>query len=272
MVLCIGLDCFLIRGIVFAQPTIGEPNQNQQKTQKSLTFIKVADFYLRDGGFINGRLIEDDKNKITVERKSGDTLVVETYGKKEIDARTLNIKSTLEYNYYVLLGDYFAAKTWDFENDPDDFIQAIRSYEKALLLLSGTSRADDKVVDDITQKIAKLNADREVWTEQTKTRAELKRLEFEATFEEKFDKLAQQVDLGTEKVDAQVEKFANIADQLTQSNEALRKDFDTTSYNLASRMGRLETRLEDTRGMFYYRNYYYPVYPQRRDHNDIDKK
>ncbi|MBC8481862.1 MAG: hypothetical protein H8D47_04270 [Planctomycetes bacterium] len=255
------LICFIASIPVFAEENTAE------QTKISLAFVKLADFYLRDGTFVNGRLLEEDKNKIIVESLDGSKLVVQTFGKKQIDSRTLNIKSTFEYNYYLSLAEYFAAKTWDFENDPDDFIQAIRSYEKAQLLIAGTSREDDDIAKIIPAKITQLKADRDIWIEQTKTRSELRKLEFEATFEQKFEKLEQKLNDSVEQVDSKVKKIDDIADDVLDQQDELRKGFINVSDDLVNRMDRLEVRLEDTKNLIYSYRRYYPGYWKPKEDN-----
>ncbi len=116
----------------------------------------MANFYLRDGKLVFGKLVSEEKNKITVERLDESRIVVSTYSKREIDSRTLQVRSIAEAAYYIELAEYFSGRTWDFRDDPDDFIQAIRCYEKAKRFLAETQGPDSEKIDEINKKIEHL--------------------------------------------------------------------------------------------------------------------
>ena len=47
----------------------------------------------------------------------------------------------------VAIAEYFTARTWDFVDDPDDFIEAIRCYEKAKQSLQAGGADSEKIAD-----------------------------------------------------------------------------------------------------------------------------
>ena len=140
-----------------------------------MSVARTADFYLRTGEFIFGRLVTEDKNKITVERLEGGKIIPSTYSRREIEPRTLQTKSIPEYRYYLDLAEHFSSRTWDFKDDPDDFIQAIRCCEKAKQSVLPTQTQGSERISEIDERIKKLQADRQVWERETESRAKLKR-------------------------------------------------------------------------------------------------
>jgi hypothetical protein len=153
--------------------------------------VTVADFYLRDGTPVSGRLIQQDNNQVIIEQPKGSTLVTISFSKRDIDTRTLKTRKVMEYAYYRDMAQYFAAQTWDFRDDPDDFIQAIRCYEKAKLSLEESDREEPERLAEVNDAIAELKADREVWEREMASRAELKSLEFEAEAEKRMKAIEQ---------------------------------------------------------------------------------
>ena len=174
----------------------------RKTTRPRMDFVKMVDFYLRDSEkLVFGKLVLEDRNKITVERLDESRIIVSTYSKREIDARTLRTKNIPEAKYYLELADYFSGKTWDFRDDPDDFIQAIRCWEKAKQSIAETQGQDSERIVKINKKIKRLQADRKVWVREVQSRAKLKKLEFEATIETRIKELEDKVAASSQQVD-----------------------------------------------------------------------
>ncbi len=174
----------------------------RKTTRPRMDFVKMVDFYLRDSEkLVFGKLVLEDRNKITVERLDESRIIVSTYSKREIDARTLRTKNIPEAKYYLELADYFSGKTWDFRDDPDDFIQAIRCWEKAKQSIAETQGQDSERIVKINKKIKRLQADRKVWVREVQLRAKLKKLEFEATIETRIKELEDKVAASSQQVD-----------------------------------------------------------------------
>ncbi|MCK5272602.1 MAG: hypothetical protein KAJ52_08485, partial [Sedimentisphaerales bacterium] len=107
--------------------------------RKKLENVRLTSLYLRNGKLVSGRVVSEDSNKITVAEVIGSQIVVNTYGVRELELKTRSVKIKLEFEHYEELAVYFAGRTGDFRDDPDDFIQAIRFYEKAKYLLADAS-------------------------------------------------------------------------------------------------------------------------------------
>jgi hypothetical protein len=235
----------------------------EPESRPRIGVVRTADFYLRDGQFITGKLLDDDKSKITIERRQGSTVDVLTYTKKEVDTRTLRISSTPEYKFYEELGDYFAGRTWDFRDDPDDFIGAARAYETAKAAAVASERKQEDI-DQIQTKIDKLNSDKQTWTKQMQDRSELKKLEFQATSDERIKDLENKFDKNTQLLDEALQRFDAFAKQTNKSLDGVQKGLSGFSSDFSRRMQDLEKQIENNRRMiedidryrYYGRRYY----------------
>jgi flagellin-like hook-associated protein FlgL len=224
-----------------------EAMQTSQQTDISsrrLDFVKMVDFYLNDGTFVSGKVISEDRNKIVVEEVQEGGMAASVYGKREIDSRTLRTKGLLEYKYYLDLAEHFTARTWDFQNDPDDFIQAIRCYEKAKELLANTERQDTETIQ-INEKIKQLQADREVWTRQAESRAQLKKLEFEATFEKRLKDLESKLDTISQQLDKSMQQLDTTVVAVQDNYQKLETNVSSINENITQQLRDLENRVAD---------------------------
>lgn len=243
-----------------------QTTQNDDKARPRMNFVRMADFYLRNGKLISGKLLSEDKSKITVERLDASTIVVSTYSKREIDSRTLRTKKVLEYKYYLELAEYFSGRTWDFMDDADDFIQAIRCYEKAKQSLVETQGQDSEKIEQINQSLEQLQADRQVWITEVKSRAQLKKLEFEAVFESRIKELEDKVNANIQQVNESMERLSSIAADIEDDYQELREDISQIDENLTRQLKILEDRIEDNRRLINrrYRRHPWLYYPYRR--------
>jgi len=235
-----------------ATETPRETNQSRPR----VNFVKMADFYLRDGQLVFGELLSEDKNKITVKQLDGSRIIVSTYSKREIDTRSLHIKNTPEYKYYIELAEYFAGRTWDFRDDPDDFIQAIRCYEKAKQSITDTQRQKDEI-EQIDKRIEHLQSDKKIWIREVQSRAQLRKLEFEAETEKRIKELEDKVS----------ETSRQLNESVADMNENYQK-LETGISQLNKELSRQDNQIRANRRLIdriYYRNrrhwpqfYYYP--------------
>jgi len=224
-----------------------QTTQNDERQKPKINMVKTAEFYLRNGKLISGKLLSENKNKITIEKLEESAIVVSTYTKKEIDSRTLSIKKLPEYKYYLELAEYFTGRTWDFRDDADDFIQAIRCYEKAKQSILETQDPDSEKIEQIDLSLQHLRADRELWTKEVQSRAELKKLEFEAEFESKIKELKDKVDASIQQLNESTERFNKTAADIEDNYQKIREDIAKMDDNFTRRLKVLEDRIEDNR-------------------------
>ncbi len=245
---------------VEAEDEAMQTSQQTDRSSKRLDFVKMVDFYLNDGTFVSGKVISEDRNKIIVEEVREGGMTASTYGKREIASRTRHTKGMLEYKYYLGLAEHFTTRTWDFQNDPDDFIQAIRCYEKAKELLADTERQDTET-SQINEKIKQLQADREVWTKEAESRAKLKKLEFEATFEKRFNDLENKLNTVSQQLDKSRKELDKTVAAVQDNYQRLEENTSRANEDTARQLKNLEERIRDNERMLerrrWYPRYYY---------------
>ncbi len=247
--------------------------KTSQKTKKSrprTSFVKTAGFYLRNGKLIFGKLVSEDKNKITVEQLDEDRIVVSTYSKREVDTRTMHIRKVLEYKYYIELAEYFSSRTWDFKNDADDFIQAIRWYEKARQSVGENQTRGSLKIEQINISLKQLQADRQVWIRETASRAELKKLEFEAEIETRFKELEDKINANSQQVNKSMEQLDKIIADMKDNRQKLEKSISEINKNMSRQLGILRDRIESNRELIAYTWRWYPrrYYPYNKPGNN----
>lgn len=250
--------------MVETEPTAIETSQGHTRSRPRKNFIKMTDFHLRNGKLVSGKLVSEDKNKVIVEQMDGSRIVVSTYSKREIDARTLHTKNVPEAKYYLNLAEYFAGRTWDFRDDPDDFIQAIRCYEKAGRSVAETQGRDLEKIEQINKKIEQLQADRQVWIRETSSRAKLKKLEFEAEVQTRLNELEDRINTSSQKNDESAEQLDNIIREIQDNRQRLEQSFSMMEQDIRRQLNILASQVEANRRIidpFY--GYLSPRYPYR---------
>jgi hypothetical protein len=206
----------------------------------------MAEFYMRDGNAVSGRLLSDDNTQVVIEQPLDSTLVTRTFSKRELDPRTLRTRPMPESQYYVRLGEYFAARTWDFRDDPDDFIEAIRSYEKAKRSLQA-SGADEEKIAEIGKAIKKIEDDREVWTREVETRAKLKKFEYEAEAENRLKQLEKQAAESNIRLNESIKYLEKSAADMKGDYERLEKTISGVNKDLVKQIRILQVQILENR-------------------------
>ena len=232
---------------------INEPNESNEIRSKGIgsapvarrprmETVTMADFYMRDGNAISGRLLSDDNTQVVIEQPLDSTLVTRAFSKRELDPRTLRTRPVPESQYYTRLAEYFAARTWDFRDDPDDFIAAIRSYEKAKQSLQ-TSGADEGKIAEIDKAIKKLEEDRDVWTREVESRAKLKKLEYEAEAENRLKQLEKQVAESNVKLNESIKYLDKTVSDIRNDNKRLEVTITNINKDFVQQINALQVRL-----------------------------
>jgi hypothetical protein len=230
-----------------------EPNDNNsataltaRKPRPKVDIVTIADFYMRDGNTVSGKLLSDDKNQIVIEQLFENTVVTRTYSKRDVDTRTISMRTMPEWQYYSRLGEYFAARTWDFRDDPDEFINAIRSYEKAKESLEQSGAEPEKIAD-VEKTIQKIKADKEVWTSQVETRAKLKKLEYDAEAENRLKLLEKQVAESSVKLNESIKYLDKTAAGITNDYKRLEKNLADLNKDYVEQVRNLQAQINDNR-------------------------
>jgi hypothetical protein len=217
-----------------------------KKPRQRVEIVTIADFYMRDGNTVSGKLLSDDKNQLVVEEPQESTLIVRTYSKRDVDTRTVAMRTMPESQYYSHLGEYFAAKTWDFKDDPDEFIQAIRCYEKAKQSLE-QSGADTEKTAEIDKAIQKIKHDKEVWTEQVGSRAKLKELEYKAEAENRLKQLEKQIAESNIKLNESIKYLDKATADVKGDYQRLEKNLTDLNKDYVEQVRNLQAQINDNR-------------------------
>lgn len=258
------INIFTITAVILVLSTIcfakvNEPNENNETRSQNIMrtpiirrpkieAVTMADFYMRDGNAVSGRLLNEDNTQVTIELPSESTLVTRTFSKREIDPRTLKTRPVLAYRYYTQLGEYFLARTWDFRDDPDDFIAAIRSYEKAKQSLPPGSESDNRIAE-IDEAIKKIEQDREVWTREVESRAKLRKLEYEAEAEKRLKQIEKQVAESKIKLDESVKYLEKRATDLGADYQRLQNNLTELNKSMVDQLRNLQQQIQENRAL-----------------------
>jgi hypothetical protein len=225
-------------------PQTSETISGIARPKVKVDVVTMVDFYLRDGNTVSGRLLSEDNAQVVVEMPSdtNSTLVIKTYSKREIDTRTLRTHPVPESRYYTQLGEYFAARTWDFKDDPDDFIQAIRCYEKAKQSLQGAGAEPDKLAE-MDKAIKKLQDDREVWTKEVESRAKLKKLEYDAEAENRLKQLEKQIAESNVRLNESIKYLDKTAEDIKNDYKNVQKTISDLNKDFVQQINNLQARI-----------------------------
>jgi len=209
--------------------------------------IRTIDFHLKNGKLVFGKLISEDRNKVIVEQVEGSKLIVATYSKRDVETRSLQARNVSASKYYTEMAEYFAGRTWDFKDDPDDFIQAIRFFQRSKQLIEGSSQLDREKSKEIDRKVAELEADREVWTKQVESRAKLKELEFQAEYVTRFSELESKINESAQMIEASVAQIDTVLADVKKNSEMLDTSIPALEQDLRRRMDLLGAEVEANR-------------------------
>lgn len=272
VILVLAFSCYLTLQAQESQKQQPIPKLNQsnlqtepeQQPRPRMDFVRTVNFYLKNGRLVFGKLVSEDRNKVTVEQLEESKVVVSVYGKRDIDIRTLRTKSILEYKYYIDLAEYFHAKTWDFKDDPDDFIQAVRSYEKAKQLLSETRDRDSKKIEQINEKITQLQADREVWTKEVQSRQKLKILELEVAVESRLKELEDKFVTNSRQINETIDRLDKIITNMENNQRTLGENISEIDRNVSGQLRTLRDQIQTNRRLINRLNYFWDYLPEER--------
>jgi prefoldin subunit 5 len=203
----------------------------------------MVDFYMRDGNTVSGKLLRDDPTQLVVEEPSGSIIITTTYSKKEVDTRTVRTRPVPEWQYYVRLAEYFTAKTGDFVDDPDEFIEAIRCYEKAKQSLQASGDKDK--IADIDKALKNVQNDREVWTREVESRAKLKRLEYDAEAENRLKKLERSVAESNVKLVESIKNLDKNTDDIKKDYQKMDKAIGDLNKDMVKQTNNLQGQIND---------------------------
>ncbi len=230
-------------------PTLAPISPKQPQSHR---IVRTKTFYLKDGTVVMGRVISEDRNQITLEQFNQSPMVVSIYAKRQIASGTTHTQIMSELDYYKKYAALFATRAWDFRDDPDDFIQSIRLYEKAKQLLSQAPEPDPQEISEIDKKIAQVKADREIWITEAKSRVELSKLQTRAVIDQRMEELKQGISKNAHEVSA-------IKQTIAQNQKALNQRMSDSDETLKDLHNWLRTAIND-------------IEENKEDIDDLDRK
>jgi hypothetical protein len=149
--------------------------------------VRVISFRLKDGRTVTGRVVNDDRTQVTVAEFIGGKIVPNMYSRQEMEPRSITYQSVSEYQYWITAGQYFESHTWDWQDDADEFAQALRCYQTAQDLATIAMGKDSAAAVDARERARKLLDSRQRWIDTAKPRAEMAELELKSTLGQKLE-------------------------------------------------------------------------------------
>ena len=230
--------------------------------------IKTASFTLKDGLSVFGEIKEDDRTHIVISHPYESIIVTKSYSKQDIESRIV-YKSMSYLEYWEMIGDYFLTRTWDFKDDPDDFTNAIRSYENAREVIKEIYGPEHEKTKEYSNKISQIEKERDNWIEKTKRRAELKQMEFVAEYEEKLLELKQLIDDNSRLLQQLYEirqEFTKLESDFDKELNFIYNEIDKIDFKVRNNSADIRTLFDRVDDYNYNRRYY--IVPKKESDSD----
>jgi hypothetical protein len=112
-----------------------------------------------------------------------------SYSRLDMEPRSINYQTVSEYQYWMNTGQYFESRTWDWQDDADEFAQALRCYQTAQDLATAGMGAGSTAAQDADERVRKVLESRQKWIETAKPRAEMAELELKSTLAQRLDNI-----------------------------------------------------------------------------------
>ena len=252
------LLCLNFLVLILPVKVSAQTDANSPVRRKAIEKIQLVSFNLANGRRISGRLLNEDAYIIEISEIKGSTIIPVTYYKDDIDKKSVIYKYVSELDYWRDTGDYFLQKVWDFHDDPDEFIQAIRCFENAETIAENALGPEHRLVAELNDKITQIKADMEKWSQQMQSRQELRKLELLSTFDTRLQRIESQIAANSKDID---DLNKTIADKTTTEdykdlNNKI-NNVEVTARYLEQRMQKIENDMSDS---WRYNRYYYPRY------------
>jgi len=172
--------------------TPGEAGSSQAAVparRPATEMVRVISFKLKDGRAASGKIISDDRSQVTIAEIAGGKILAVSYSRVDMEPRSISYQSVSEYQYWMSTGQYFESHTWDWQDDADEFAQALRCYESARDLATQAMGKDSAAAQDADARIGKILESRERWIETAKPRAQMAELELKSTLAQRLDNI-----------------------------------------------------------------------------------
>jgi hypothetical protein len=155
--------------------------------------IRMISFKLKDGRAVSGKIVSDDRSQVTIAETTGGKIVPVSYSRLDMEPRSISYQSASEYQYWMTTGQYFESHTWDWQDDADEFAQALRCYEAARDLAAQAMGKDSAAAQDADARVNRVLDSRQKWIDTAKPRAQMAELELKSTLAQRLDTMSKAI-------------------------------------------------------------------------------
>lgn len=215
--------------VLIAQPENG--GRNRAQTFKIITYTNI------EGKTVWARVITEDREYVTISYPENSRIVTNTIHRDMIIENSMVHQNISEFDYWKQMAEYFYAKTWDFQNDGQDFVQAKRCYQNARDVVINLRGKDHAMAKEIDSKISELDREAEKWIEMVKEKVEFDKLEFQSRLQiqmVQFDSTLTDNTLAIEKIQEDVEKLQEMPDAIENLKKEIVKSFEAVNGDMKS--------------------------------------
>ncbi len=252
---------FLLAVLLADVPAYADENKRSQDSntlsvrRKPIEKVQLISFNLTGGQRINGKLVSEDPYQIEIDEVKGSMILLSTYSKNDIDKNSIMYKTVSELDYWRDTGKYFLQKVWDFQDDPDEYMQAIRCYQKARTITEDALGTDHKLVTELDEKIDQIEKDMNKWAELAKSRSELRKLELLSTLDVRLQKIQEQINANSDDIAAIRQELAAAGDYNELRNKITSNELAIKL--LEQRLLKFESQMNDIWQVYRYQPRYY---------------
>lgn len=228
--------------------------------------VKIVSFTSLDGNISYAKVISEDRRQLTVSYPNKGQIITRTFERQNIIPDTLATTTMLEFDYWNQLAEYFKSKTWDYQNDPDEFAQAVKCYENALKIVEASKSPEHELAVKLKDQIKNLKADKVKWTKQAQQRAKEKDLELRATFDTKLAELTEKINTNTEAL-SDIKTQLDRIQQLASNNQKLTAEIAKNAKTVDKQIDRIIADIDSNSRQIYYlwdKSYDYKYYYYRK--------
>ena len=250
-----------------------DPNMSAFR-RKPIEKTQLISFNLNDGRRINGRVIKKGPETIEIAQMTNNQMTLAKYSRQEMNQTSVTYRNVSSLDYWREAGQYFLDRVGDFQNDPDDFLQAIRCFEKAKTIAENSLGPNHKLIEELQKQITQTKVEMDRWVELIKPRAELRKLETLATIDVQLEQLKKQSQTNTENI-AQIQQkigsFPDFAQKYNNLSNSI-NTLESQNRSFAQQIDRLKDDIYDLWRYYRNRTIYYYSRPRidETDNNDSD--
>lgn len=238
------ITTFAVITLIIAFRLYGQITDPAQRNER----IKIISFTNTQGQKIRAKVIEEDRSQVVVSQPQGSKLKTVIYSRNEIISDTVFQQTISEFEYWQKMGQYFSNRTWDFDHDADDFIQAIRCYENAKKIVAAIRGPQHELTIDVHKKIEKLEQQKQQWTIKLKERIELRELETKSQLTDKLEKIDERIIVNNEVLATLNQDITALAEKMETLNDLkgdIEKDRQTMDRQISDLIKKIDSNTRE---------------------------